>query len=62
MNHDEYTARLERVFKRWEDMRKYANTARRETLTIWRNGQWVTFEVVTVTYIDKRNGGHDERN
>jgi len=54
MTHADYAALLERVFKRWPDMRRYADTARMTVETLYIDGQRVRLECVTVTVFDKR--------
>jgi hypothetical protein len=53
--HSDYLALLDRIFERWPDMRRYADTARRERLEYVLSGNrrgWCW--CVTVTDFDKR--------
>jgi hypothetical protein len=65
MTHTDYRSRLEAIFSRWPDMRRYADTARIDQTYFWRkddSGRWQKYlcDTVTVTAFDKRSAeGHE---
>lgn len=54
IGHEAWQELLERTFSRWPDMRRYADTARLESIIAWGDdGQHERIQVVTVTVFDK---------